>query len=260
MLPTPSTSHVPYDLIYDPAEDSFLFLDALSSPSEKLWLQSRFSRIAARVPLLLEVGPGSGVILAFLMAHARTAFGTHVLGLSIDVNPHAALATRMTVQKTLAEQRFTNETSGQVVSNRNASIYLSSLQGDLTTALGPGDVDILVFNPPYVPTDSAPVARLENSSTKPTFEESSKLLELSYAGGIDGMQVTNRLLSQVPEILSPNGVAYILLCRSNKPEQVKQAIRGWEGGPRWKWCAETVGSSGKTAGWEKLEIVRIWRL
>ena len=25
------------------------------------------------------------------------------------------------------------------------------------------------------------------------------------------------------------------------------------------WRAETVGSSGKTAGWEKLQIIRIWR-
>jgi release factor glutamine methyltransferase len=89
------------------------------------------------------------------------------------------------------------------------------------------------------------------------------LLELSYAGGLDGMEVTTRLLSQIPGMLSPRGIAYVLFCRGNRPEEVKRGIAAWEGGRRegreWKWRAETVGSSGKTAGWEKLEIVRIWR-
>jgi release factor glutamine methyltransferase len=52
-------------------------------------------------------------------------------------------------------------------------------------------------------------------------------------------------------------VAYLLLCAQNKPEEVKDRIRGLEGGGRWR--AETVGMSGKQAGWEKLQIVRIWR-
>jgi len=47
----------------------------------------------------------------------------------------------------------------------------------------------------------------------------------------------------------------VLLCAQNKPEAVKASIRAWSG----NWCAETVGSSGKKAGWEKLVIVRIWR-
>jgi len=75
------------------------------------------------------------------------------------------------------------------------------------------------------------------------------------------MEITNRLLKQIPQVLSERGVAYVLFCRGNRPEEVKTWIRGWEAfaGGKWKWQAETVGSSGKTAGWEKLEIVRIWR-
>ena len=154
----------------------------------------------------------------------------------------------------------------------SGSIYLSSLTGDLTSPLRTREVDILIFNPPYVPTDSVPPpprptqsGSTSTTSAKPSFEESSHLLSLSYAGGADGMEVTNRLLRQLPETLSARGVAYVLLCRGNKPEAVKGWIRSWgvvggakgEGGCRW--CAETVGTSGKTAGWEKLEIVRIWR-
>ncbi|KAL2441097.1 hypothetical protein ABEF95_011943 [Exophiala dermatitidis] len=336
MLPTPSTSHVSYDRIYEPAEDSYLFLDTLSSALETAWLQARFKPSSSYTssstlssttttslrpeqtptpsphrpgrtrtpkpttppPLVVELGPGSGVIIAFLTAHAHTIFGQSVLSLGVDVNPHACLATRTTVENALYETKTSTESN-----STSNSIYLASLTGDLTTPLRPGEVDVLIFNPPYVPTDSVPdIGALRNqhqnqqthtvpvtsvgadantqsslntkvvsssSSSSLTFEESSHLLALSYAGGIDGMQVTMRLLHQIPHILSPRGVAYILFCRGNKPEEVKSWIRSWnsdggdgsgsgDGNGR-RWTAETVGSSGKTAGWEKLEIVRICR-
>jgi release factor glutamine methyltransferase len=70
------------------------------------------------------------------------------------------------------------------------------------------------------------------------------------------METTDKLLDAIPEALDPNrGVAYVLLCAQNRPEEVKSRIRGWGGG----WKAETVGNSGVQAGWEKLVIVRIWR-
>lgn len=276
MLPTPSTSHVNYDHVYEPAEDSYLFLDTLSSTTETEWLQSRFDTgvqssnpnpnpkssipISTPAPLVVEIGPGSGVIIAFLAAHAKTIIGTDVLSMAVDVNVHACLATRTTVEKALVE---TNSES-------NHSLYLSSVTCDLTSALTPSSVDILIFNPPYVPTDSVPATTFFPSGSsaqgsKPSFEESSHLLALSYAGGHDGMEVTTRLLDQLPSILSHRGVAYVLFCRGNRPDHVKETIRNWPHAAGihplkpWHWCAETVGSSGKKAGWEKLEIVRIWR-
>lgn len=69
------------------------------------------------------------------------------------------------------------------------------------------------------------------------------------------METTNRLLDAIPAVLAPDrGVAYVLLCKQNRPEEVKERIQGWGG-----WCAEMVGSSGMQAGWEKLVIMRIWR-
>ncbi|KEF63471.1 uncharacterized protein A1O9_01449 [Exophiala aquamarina CBS 119918] len=348
LLPTPSTSHVSYDNVYEPSEDSYLFLDTLSSGSETQWLQSRFSagsqrrhhaqqhhhghqrQNGNRVPLLVELGPGSGVIVAFLTAHAREVFGSDVLSLSIDVNWHACQATRTTVELAIAEGRgkgvaesaasaaVSSSPSQQgpnsattskaspaegaatatmtTSSSSSSSTYLTSMRGDLSSALKPHSVDVMVFNPPYVPTESVPsLSPATEPAIKPTFEESSHLLAQSYAGGLDGMEVTERMLSQLPEALSARGVAYVLFCRGNRPEEVKRRIRSWEtseleggdngeevegggggdgdgdgdGGGRtrermqekkqWQWHAETVGESGKTAGWEKLEIVRIWR-
>lgn len=293
LLPTPSTSHVSYDNVYEPSEDSYLFLDTLSSPSEIEWLQTRFS--SAGTSLLVELGPGSGVVIAFLTAHARKIFGSDVLSLSVDVNWHACRATRTTVEVAIADERKREDgestaspstsadkraTKAGLVGwpetqTRTSSTYLTSLRGDLSSALRPHSADVMIFNPPYVPTESVPsLSSLTEHATKPTFEESSHLLAQSYAGGRDGMEVTERMLAQLPDALSARGVAYVLFCRGNRPEEVKQAIRAWDAGElegvegdegedggrrRGEWHAETVGESGKTAGWEKLEIVRIWK-
>lgn len=254
MLPTPDTSHVPYQRVYEPAEDSFLLLDTLSSPSETAFLSSRFTSTTSSstpAPLVLEVGPGSGVVIAFLTAHASTIFGTpHVLTTAIDVSPFACAATNLTVSKAVSENP---STSGR---------WTSAIQGDLVSPLRTGSVDVLVFNPPYVPTPDLPApppTELQELRDKTTFEEDSHLLELTYAGGRDGMETTDRLIEALPEVLSERGVAYILLCAQNKPEEVKERIRKMGGGEGKEWKAETVGTSGKQAGWEKLQIVRVWR-
>lgn len=239
MLPTPSTSHVPFDRIYEPAEDSFLLLDTLSNKEEKAWLSSRYAKYT---PLALEVGTGSGVVVAFLTANSDTIIGRPVLSMGIDVNIEACNATKVTALQAITDQR-------------SKSMYAASVNADICSAIRPGSVDILVFNPPYVPTEDLPVPP-HMYTARDKFDRDSHLLSLSYAGGIDGMEITIRLLEQIPTVLSEIGVAYILLCRGNKPEEVKTSIKGWPDGP---WNAETVATSGKTAGWEKLEIIRIWK-
>ena len=45
-------------------------------------------------------------------------------------------------------------------------------------------------------------------------------LDLALLGGKDGMAITDKLLRQLEQILSPDGVAYILFCARNKPKEV----------------------------------------
>ncbi|KIN04742.1 hypothetical protein OIDMADRAFT_142576 [Oidiodendron maius Zn] len=251
MLPTPSTSHVAFERVYEPAEDSYLLLDTLSSEAEKAFLQRRFSSTLTGVlsPLVVEIGTGSGVVLSFVDAHAETIFGREdVLTAGIDVNRFACEATVQTVK--VAEQE-------QVVQGKTSGIYLGNVVGDLAGPLRSSTVDVLIFNPPYVPTPDLPeLPALSNTAANSSFEDDSHLLALSYAGGADGMETTNRLLDSLPGILnSDRGCAYILLCAQNKPEDVKQRIRSWGR----KWGVETVRSSGMKAGWEKLQIIRIFR-
>ena len=251
MLPTPSTSHVCFDRVYEPAEDSFLLLDTLSSTSEIAFLHERFANAQSTPPLVLEVGVGSGVVLAFVAANATRILGRpDVLTLGTDINSFACKAAAQTVRTAITED------------GQGMTISLDVINGDLATSVRPHSVDVFIFNPPYVPAELPDFTRHDNYNVFPdgkkktTFEQDSYLLELSYAGGEDGMVVTNRMLGQIPEILdTERGVAYVLLCAQNKPEEVKQRIRDWSPG----WKAETVGSSGKQAGWEKLQIVRIWK-
>jgi release factor glutamine methyltransferase len=253
MLPTPSTSHVDFQRIYEPAEDSYLLLDTLSSNSEKEFLRSRFNSQNAQPattsssPLVLEVGTGSGVILSFMHAHSEIIFGrSDIITVGIDVNSFACSATGDTIA--IAEK-------DQVARGLSHGFYLGNIAGDLTSALRPGEVDVLVFNPPYVPTPELPKLPQEGAARKTTYEDDSHLLEISYAGGSDGMETTDRLLDSLPSVLGKRGCAYVLLCAQNKPEKVKEQIKTWGNG----WTAETVGSSGKKGGWEKLQIIRIWR-
>lgn len=265
MLPTPDTSHVPYERVYEPAEDSFLLLDTLSSASETQYLHETFSSDASSssssssssskaIPFVVELGTGSGVVLAFITAHAKTLFGTNqILTAGVDMNAFACRATVKTVEKAQADS--VAEAGGD---EKPHGLYLGSVMGDLAAPLRNHSVDVLVFNPPYVPTSEMPCRPetfTQDLPSKTSFDDDSYLLSLSYAGGKDGMETTDRLIDALPEILSPRGCAYILLCAQNKPEEVKTRIQAF--GPGWR--AVTVGSSGKTAGWEKLQIVRIWR-
>ncbi|KAI6352974.1 hypothetical protein MCOR25_009235 [Pyricularia grisea] len=254
MLPTPSTSHVDYNRIYEPAEDSFLFLDTISSPSETSFLTSRFQN--GPTPLVVEVGTGSGVVIGFVAAQARHIFGGDhgaVVAVGVDVNAFACAATAETVKLAIKDEK--EEEGG---ASSSAGLYLGSVRADLGSALRPGQVDVLLFNPPYVPTPEMPGRDVEAELQKgggDDFARDSYLLELSYAGGRDGMETTDRLIEALPALLSDKGCAYILLCAQNKPEDVKRRILGFGN----EWRVHMAGSSGKQAGWEKLQIIRIWR-
>ena len=286
MLPTPSTSHVDFNHIYEPAEDSFLLLDTLASASEAQFLTHRFGvGVGGRSvadnppppspspsPVILEVGTGSGVVLAFLTANAREIFGRgDVLTLGTDINRHACLATERTVWGAYGGGGGTclgDNEKANANANTSKFQFHAVLNADLAAPIRPGGVDLLLFNPPYVPTPELPQLPTSSSSRasshggepsvafRAKFEQDSNMLALSYAGGADGMEVAGRLLEQLPDLLSSGrGVAYVLFCKQNRPDEIVRRIREW--GP--EWAVDVVGRSGKTAGWEKLQVLRIWR-
>lgn len=221
MLPTPYVS-CDYDKVYEPSEDSFLLLDALES--DLAWLNKRFT---ARVPLTVEVGCGSGIISTFLMQNKIP--NSNAIYMATDLNPWALGSTISTCKK-----------------NGCCKKMFSVLQSDLTSSIRKNEVDMLVFNPPYVPAECVPeIPQLEEEVN------SDKWLFLALDGGDDGMVVTNRLLDQLDQILSPIGVAYILFCARNKPEEVigNMLSKGWD--------CELVEH--RKAGWEVLSVYKFFK-
>ena len=120
----PDTSHVDYARVYEPSDDTFLLVDALTADAAALR--------AVRPAVCVEVGSGSGAVVTHLgRLLAASAPPPHVL--ATDVNRVAALATAATAAA--------------------AGVAVHALHADLR-ALRPGSVDV-AFNPPHVPTSAA---------------------------------------------------------------------------------------------------------
>lgn len=189
-METPYTTHITSDdfkYVYEPAEDSFLLLDALENELEQL--------VASKPAVCVEIGSGSGVICtALAKALPNSAcFAT-------DINPRACSITQKTA-------KF-NQTTVNVINM------------DLVSAFMPGAIDVLIFNPPYVvtPDDEISLEAAEQQIVN------GKIVK-SWAGGACGRLIMDRVFEQLQTILAANGVAYILVIEDNKPEEIIQNLK-----------------------------------
>jgi len=170
--------------VYEPAEDTFILLDALEKDAGIL------QELKPR--LCVEVGSGSGCVSAFL---GKIVGKSGALYLCTDINRHAALSTYRTGKK--------NDVPLDPI--------LASLTRPLAARLHHA-VDILVFNPPYVPTT---VVEVEDA-------QGERDIQGSWAGGNDGMQVTNLLLESVESLLSPRGLFYLVAVKQNNIPEISR--------------------------------------
>ena len=56
------------------------------------------------------------------------------------------------------------------------------------------------------------------------YQVGSSSIANSWAGGIDGREVIDRLLPQIPGLLTPKGIFYLLVLRENKPGKHSKVI------------------------------------
>ena len=180
----PRLSAEDYSCVYEPSDDTFLLCDALE--------RDRAALHELRPLVALEIGSGSGCVITFLaMLLQAGGLGTHCM--ATDVNPAAA-------EMTLS----TSRDNGVVV-----DVVRTSLVDGLDESLS-GKVDVLLFNPPYVPT--------------PNEEVGGSGIEASWAGGDDGRVVIDRFLPLLPLLLSPQGRCYLVLVQDNKPAQIARLL------------------------------------
>lgn len=186
-IKTPIYSHLSaedFERIYSPSEDTFLLIDAIESD---LPFINQFSP-----SVCLELGVGAGLVITALGTCLRRSckyYGT-------DINPYACDKALKTAQIN--------------------GVHLETFVGDLNDGipdLVKGTIDILLFNPPYVPTKTEEIASGD--------------LELTWVGDEDGREVIDRLLPKVYHIFSPKSIFFLLLEGQNKPLEVVQIMNNY---------------------------------
>eukprot|EP01132_Coremiostelium_polycephalum_P009041 gene9041-11074_t len=171
-----------YKEVYEPAEDSFLFIDSLLKDYDNL--------VKINPHFILEIGSGSGFVISYISTLLGSS-GKYYM--ATDLNPKAAIATMKT-------------------SDRN-NIQIDVINTSFTQGIERfhGLIDVLLFNPPYVPT--------------PSEEISLGGIAASWAGGINGREVIDLLLPKISTILSDKGYFYIVLVAENKPKEVVSILK-----------------------------------
>lgn len=187
----PSLAHLsPLDFehVYEPQEDTWLLCDALLADSADL--------VQRRPALAVEIGPGSGAVSCYV-ERLLAARGSAAAVIACDVNPLACAATVATARANGA---------------RTVDAITCDLLGALAVRLR-GAVDLLLFNPPYVPT--------------PDDEVGVGGIAAAWAGGERGRAVLDRVLPELPRILArPHGVAYLVAVEENDPDDVCRVLEG----------------------------------
>jgi release factor glutamine methyltransferase len=128
---------------------------------------------APRRPLVVDVGTGGGCIACAIAAERPDA-----TVIALDVSPRAAALAR------------TNALALGLVTRVTVAV------SDLLAALGVVQADLIVSNPPYLPTDLIDALAPEVSRHDP---------RLALDGGPDGLAVVRRLVQAAPDHLVAGG-------------------------------------------------------
>lgn len=127
------------------------------------------------------------MISAFL-ARSIVQPALHIL---TDVNQSALLCSRETLACNGSKER-------------SSALVRCSLLSAIRRSL---KVDILIFNPPYYPTESEEAYGKNDISA-------------AWAGGKCGIEITLPLLKALHSILAPNGVFFLVAIAQNKPNDL----------------------------------------
>ncbi|XP_015187075.1 PREDICTED: hemK methyltransferase family member 2 [Polistes dominula] len=170
--------------IYEPREDTFTLINTLEQDLKRIRLMN--------VGMILEIGSGSGVVIATLAKQLKKD-NIPCYYLATDINPEAC--------------KFTEKTG------RSNVVDINVVQMDLLNNIRYNEMfDIIIFNPPYVVT--------------PTEETtSSELIYRTWAGGQNGREVMEKAFPYIPRLLSNIGVFYLLVIKDNNPNYIIESFR-----------------------------------
>ncbi|KAF8390834.1 hypothetical protein HHK36_023133 [Tetracentron sinense] len=197
--------------VYEPCDDSFALVDAL--------LADRTNLLEHQPTLCMEVGCGSGyVITSLAIMLGQEGSGIHYF--ATDINPHAVRVTQETLEA--------HGVHAEVISTDVALGLERRLEGM---------VDVMVVNPPYVPTPEDEVGRNGIAS--------------AWAGGENGRSVIDRILLIADGLLSNRGWLYMVTLTANNPSQICLVMRE-------KGYASRIVVQRSTEE-ESLHVIKFWR-
>lgn len=197
--------------VYEPCDDSFALVDALLADSKNL--------LEHKPTLCMEVGCGSGYVITSLMLMlGEEANGAQFI--ATDINPHAIGVTRETMAAHGVHAELINTDIASGLENRLA-----------------GSVDVMVVNPPYVPTPEDEVGREGIAS--------------AWAGGENGRSVIDKILPVANKLLSKRGWLYMVTLTANNPSQICRLMRK-------KGYASRIVVQRSTEE-ESLHIIKFWK-
>ncbi|CAL1402606.1 unnamed protein product [Linum trigynum] len=199
--------------VYEPCDDSFALVDAL--------LADRTNLLLHRPAICLEVGCGSGYVITSLALMLRRQIpSSAAYFLATDINPHALSVTGETLAAHGVE----------------AELLLADIASGLEDRLA-GKVDLMVVNPPYVPT--------------PEDEVGAPGIAAAWAGGENGRRVIDRILPAADRLLSSRGWLYMVTLTANDPSQICR-LMGRKG-----YASRIVVQ--RSTEEENLQIIKFWR-
>ncbi|KAJ8765308.1 hypothetical protein K2173_012005 [Erythroxylum novogranatense] len=196
--------------VYEPCDDSFALVDAL--------LADRTNLLEHQPSICMEIGCGSGYIITSLVL----ILGQEVPGvyyIATDINPHAVKVTQETLN------------AHGVLAELVCMDIASGLEKRLA-----GKVDVMVVNPPYVPT--------------PEDEVSRGGIATAWAGGENGRSVIDRILPVAERLLSDRGWLYMVTLTANDPKEICLLMRK-------KGYASRIIVQRSTEE-ESLQIIKFW--
>jgi release factor glutamine methyltransferase len=132
---------------------------------------------AIGAPSLLDLCTGSGAIAVTLAAEIPASTVT-----ATDISPAAIEVARLNAQ------------------NNNVSDRVSFICGDLLGAVGNASFDMIVTNPPYIPSATIDTLQVEIRKFEP---------RIALDGGDDGLSLIRRVIKEAPRHLRPGGALYV---------------------------------------------------
>lgn len=159
------------DLVYEPAEDSFLLADAALEEAEPGMY-------------ILEIGAGSGFVSAVLRANVKD-----IRVLATEINPHAARCAKA----------------------NGVEVIRTDLFRGLKPGSPPASFDLILFNPPYLPTSEE--------------EKVPGWLNYAFDGGESGRETLDRFLAEVRNYLKPGGKILVLISSITGLEAVVEKMK-----------------------------------